>query len=110
MQYAHRVSLMLTGISVPLECEVCHSCNVPQCVNPEHLYVGSRRTNCDDVIKSGSQRGENNPMCKLTEDNCTAIRWLRSQGFVLREIGFLCGCSESTVCNIVKGKTRKYCR
>lgn len=106
MEYAHRISLLLHGIDVPRGTEVCHSCNVPQCVNPSHLYVGNRRTNCDDVIKSGSQRGENNPMSKLTERDCVAIRWLRSEGFKLEDIGFLFSCTASTVSRISNNKGR----
>lgn len=107
MEYVHRVSLMLQGTSVPDDCEVCHRCNNASCINPEHLYIGNRMSNMHDMATSGAQKGENNPACKLSEAKCGAIRWLRSEGFGLRDIAFLFDCRESTVSRIANNKRRQ---
>ena len=107
MQYAHRVSLLLAGRKLKKKVEVCHKCNFSSCVEEDHLYVGNRRTNSDDVIRAGSQRGERNPMARLSDHACAAIRWLRSQGFMLADIGFLFDCRESTVSRIANGVRRR---
>lgn len=50
---------------------VCHKCDVPQCCNPDHLYVGNHATNVQDAIDRDrynhtDQKGENNHNRKLT--------------------------------------------
>lgn len=32
---------------------ICHKCNVPLCVNPNHLYAGDTQTNADDRVRAG---------------------------------------------------------
>ena len=86
---------------------MCHTCHNPSCVNPNHLYVGNRRTNLNDVIKDGSQRGEKNPQCKLSDVSCRNMRWLRSEGYSLRDLSILFDCSTSTVSQICNNSTRR---
>jgi len=51
---AHRVSWSIrTGSEVPRGLYVCHHCDVPNCVNPDHLFVGSPRDNTLDQIAKG---------------------------------------------------------
>src|SRR5208282_775886 len=47
------------GLSVSDKMVVCHKCDHPYCVNPEHLFLGSQDDNMKDmVIKGRSARGE----------------------------------------------------
>lgn len=56
---------------------VLHKCDIRNCVNPEHLYVGSRRNNVDDMLSRGRQnRGEVNGRSKLTAEKIKVIRYL----------------------------------
>lgn len=108
MAKAHTTSLKLVGINVPEGSEVCHRCNTPPCVRPDHLYIGTRRTNCDDVIASGSQRGERNPFARLDTGRVMAIRWLRTIGLSLTDIAYLFDVHFVTVSNIANRKTWKH--
>ena len=48
---AHRVAWFLTYGIIPDK--VLHKCDIPRCVNPEHLFLGSQKDNMADAYKKG---------------------------------------------------------
>jgi hypothetical protein len=76
---AHRVSWFLEHEEWPKLC-VLHACDVKACVNPAHLFLGTKQDNTKDMDEkgrrntSGAPKGEEHPNAKLTEDAVRAIR------------------------------------
>ena len=51
--YAHRVSYLIHFGEFDESLFVCHTCDVPNCVNPNHLFLGSAKTNSEDMVSKG---------------------------------------------------------
>jgi hypothetical protein len=51
--YIHRVAWEMTHGPIPDGLKVCHHCDVPLCVRPEHLFLGTQQENLDDARAKG---------------------------------------------------------
>jgi hypothetical protein len=101
-KYAHRVSAQLFGVLVNEAMYVCHSCDNPGCVNPNHLFEGSAKANSDDMcIKKRHCHGERKPFAKLTEAQAKEVRLAAGPQ---REIAKAYGVSQTLVSLIKAGK------
>lgn len=106
---AHRLSYETFVGPIPDGMEVCHKCDNPCCVNPDHLFVGTRQDNIDDRESKGRnrpQKGSRNGTAKLTEAIVMSARFERHQrGTSYQKLADKYGVSKRTMQNAVKGLT-----
>lgn len=77
---AHRLAYYLSYGELNKDMHVCHLCDNPKCINPEHLFQGSARDNVQDKMTKGRcLSGTNHPMAKLTYKEIQEIRLLRGK-------------------------------
>lgn len=102
---AHRVSWELHNGPIPAGLCVCHHCDNPCCVNPDHLFVGTPSDNMRDKAEKGrAAKGDRNAACVLSPDAVRAIRAMGDTRASHRSIARLHGVSHKTVSDILHGR------
>lgn len=107
---AHRLSWLIHRGPIPDGALVCHSCDNPQCVNSNHLFLGSQKDNMRDCANKGRTviphvQGETVGNHKLDEDQVLHIRLLAAKGYSQRHIAAMFGVTHTNVGYVVRRKT-----
>lgn len=109
---AHRIAYELFKGPILDGLHVCHACDNPNCVNPNHLWVGTAKDNALDRVRkgrSGPRRalGDRAPGAKLRSNQIALIKLAYNWGAPQPAIAAACGVSQATISKVILGKSWK---
>lgn len=115
---SHRASWKIHFGEIPSGLLVCHKCDNPSCVNPNHLFLGTHKQNTQDMVKKGRaacgdrhgskthkenvRRGDNHPFTKIKQSDIPAVLLMRKNGMYFKDIALKYGVSWSAIQRICK--------
>jgi hypothetical protein len=115
---AHRLSWTFTNGPIEKGLCVCHRCDTPECVRPDHLFLGTHRENMSDMRDKGrwtnhykgqwgayAPRGERHWSTKLTEADIVTIRQRYAAGESLTTLSQAYKMTRTNASHIVRRKT-----
>lgn len=106
---AHRISYAVFVGPIPPKIDVCHQCDVRACVNPTHLFLGTRSENILDAASKGRVsrdhqfKGSAHPSAKLTEDDIPEILQRLAEGHTKASIARAYGVTARVILLIARG-------
>ena len=107
LKLAHRVSYEIYVGPIPDGMCLCHRCDVRLCVNPDHLFLGTRVDNTADMVAKGRQAiGDRQSKAKLTYGAVAEIR--RRAGEDRKRLAAEYGVSVRNIRAILIGETWRY--
>lgn len=109
---ASRFSWMLHFGPIPDGLLVCHHCDNPPCVRPEHLFLGTHQDNHDDMRRKGRQATASpaslhrlRHWAKLTPEMVVEIRRAYAGGGVsMRQLAEQYGVNKSNIVRAINGR------
>lgn len=112
-EYIHRWVWKRANGPIPDGMCVCHHCDNTACYRYEHLFLGTKNDNTQDMIRKGRarrgqpfQRGHMYSIRKLTQETVDSIRSEYTIGGVTQDtLGRKYGVDQTTVGRIVRGVT-----
>lgn len=113
--YASRVSWEMAVGPIPPGLLICHHCDNPLCVRPDHLFLGTHADNHADMWRKGRANltgrlcGSKHLHAKLTEEDVRLIRQRYAAGGVTqRQLGREFGVNDRCVSGIVSRKAWRH--
>lgn len=122
-QYAHRVSWHLVNGQIPDGLQILHRCDVPACINPKHLFLGTQKENIQDMLVKGrgnftnrargkdhhnyggGYKGKNYPCKKLNQLQVEEIRTAYKPGVRQSDLAAKYGVGQAHISRIVRGES-----
>ena len=109
--YIHRAIYAALHGPIPPEMEICHTCDVGNCIFPDHLFLGTYLDNINDMRRKGRGvdppiiSGESHPLATLSDEDVAEVRRLAGRQ-KQRDIAARFGVSQSTVWRLIHRQVR----
>jgi predicted XRE-type DNA-binding protein len=111
---AHRMSWIVFRSALVQGSVICHTCDNPRCVNPDHLFIGTQKDNVADMIAKGrkwigvaKRKSDGLPVrSKLSVQQIQLIKSLRESGLSQQKIADQIGVSQGCVSQLLRGVTQ----
>jgi hypothetical protein len=119
---AHRLAYYKKYGAIPADMHVCHKCDNRKCINPDHLFLGTRLDNMRDMIAKGranfsglrtngavekaaavnkSRTNEKSANCKHGNETINMIRQLFANGITQKKLAEMTGIRQGYISKIV---------
>lgn len=105
---AHRASWVMHFGEIPDNAEVCHRCDDPKCVNPDHLFIATHHQNMLDMVDKKRQ-GVRRPKCgersnwnRFPLEDVLKIRQLYQDGWYQKDIAKIFKTHQTTISGIIR--------
>jgi len=110
---SHQFSYLYFIGQIPNGINVCHNCDNPSCVNPNHLFLGTQKDNLKDMFKKGRGRklntyksGTKHFKAKLSQKDIKRIRNLYNTGELNSyELGDIYNVHRTTINRLIRKET-----
>jgi hypothetical protein len=96
---AHRYSKVIERGALSDEFQVCHECDNPSCVRPDHLFLGTPSDNAEDMVVKGRSAGQ------LTPDQVAELRSGMLPGATPQEFAAHFGVSRNVIYDVLRFNT-----
>lgn len=94
--------------AIPLNMCVCHRCDTPSCINPDHLFLGTiTENNKDRDLKGRQAAGDRHGRTVIPNAMLPYVRHMHAQGVSVIAIARAYGAGNATVSRIVTGRERR---
>lgn len=121
---AHRLVWEFTHGTIPDGMFVLHKCDIPACVNPDHLFLGTQADNVADMDRKGrgnrpGTKGEENGQSIYTDEQVRAVRRMygpprgrgaRNKGITQHEVAKRLNVSRAFVHDVVNNRSWSHVR
>jgi hypothetical protein len=108
---AHRISYQIHNGDFDFNLHVLHKCDIRNCVNPDHLFLGTNKDNVDDKVSKDRQaKGSDNGNSILSENDVIEIKELLKYKYYgyIRHMMKKYNVSERCILDIKSGRTWKH--
>jgi hypothetical protein len=107
---AHRVAYALFKGKIPRGKGVCHHCDNPRCINPEHLFICTQKENMQDAVSKGrmklpDNKGSRCAKSKFTDEQVATIRARVKGGELRKALAVEYGVHVNTISAIVNNRS-----